>query len=177
MEKVHGKMSEDGLEIDKIDKRIINMLQDDPNATHMKIAKEVGLSQPSIGNRIKKLEALGILDYQVGVNLRTSNLLLARVDLHAKNPEKILKLVNKCPFMPIGFKLSGPNNISMLAVGPDLKFLERLVNTHFRNDETVETVSYELINELSNDFILPVGLQFDQCDCNLIEECSEGENE
>ena len=169
---IKSKVSETGLGIDKIDKKILTMLQHDPNITHMVIAKEVGLSQPSIGNRIRKLESIGILDYQAGINLRNSSLLLARVDLHAKDPNKILELVHNCQLMSIGFKLSGFYNLSILVAGPDLKFLEKLVNTHFRNNDLIDKVNLEIISGLSDNFILPIGLDFDQCDCGLKSDCS-----
>ena len=41
-------------ELDQIDKQIIQILNEDPNLTHTKIAEKVHRSQPTVGNRIKR---------------------------------------------------------------------------------------------------------------------------
>ena len=47
--------------MDAIDLRILEMLQADGRVSHSDIAKAVGLSAPSIGERIRKLETQGII--------------------------------------------------------------------------------------------------------------------
>ncbi|MFW9820706.1 MAG: AsnC family transcriptional regulator, partial [Candidatus Thorarchaeota archaeon] len=44
------------LSIDDDDKRIIEMIEKDPDITHSDIAKEIDKSQPAVGARIIKLE-------------------------------------------------------------------------------------------------------------------------
>ena len=63
-------MAEAKFKIDKIDREIIDLLQDDPHLTHMEIAKKVKRSQPTIGMRISKLEEKGLLEVQRGVNFK-----------------------------------------------------------------------------------------------------------
>ncbi|KKK46377.1 hypothetical protein LCGC14_0576430 [marine sediment metagenome] len=41
--------------MDDIDKKIITLIQEDPDMTHSKIAKVIKKSQPTVGIRIKKL--------------------------------------------------------------------------------------------------------------------------
>ena len=48
-------------EFDAIDQRILAILRDDGRASHAAIAKEVGLSAPAVGERIRKLEAGGVV--------------------------------------------------------------------------------------------------------------------
>ena len=47
--------------IDDIDRRILNLLQNDARKTNTAIAREVGLSAPSVLERIRKLESKGII--------------------------------------------------------------------------------------------------------------------
>lgn len=42
--------------MDDVDTRIVNLLQQDARLTQAQIAKKVGLSQPSVADRIRKLE-------------------------------------------------------------------------------------------------------------------------
>lgn len=49
------------MNLDSIDARILEILQRDGRASHSAIAEEVGLSQPSIHERVKKLEERGVI--------------------------------------------------------------------------------------------------------------------
>lgn len=47
--------------MDNIDLKILDILQKDGRTSHSEIAKIVGLSAPSVGERVKKLESTGII--------------------------------------------------------------------------------------------------------------------
>ncbi|MBS2029427.1 MAG: Lrp/AsnC family transcriptional regulator [Deltaproteobacteria bacterium] len=47
--------------LDAVDSRIVEMLQADGRATQMELAKAVGLSQPAVAERIRKLEERGVI--------------------------------------------------------------------------------------------------------------------
>lgn len=47
--------------MDAIDLKILDVLQKDGRTSHSEIAKIVGLSAPSVGERVKKLEGAGII--------------------------------------------------------------------------------------------------------------------
>jgi len=47
--------------MDAIDQQILDLLQDDPRTTQQEIARRVKLSQPSVAERIRKLEEQGII--------------------------------------------------------------------------------------------------------------------
>ncbi len=49
------------MDIDSTDAKILEALQRDGRASHSAIADEVGLSQPSVHERIKKLEQRGVI--------------------------------------------------------------------------------------------------------------------
>jgi Lrp/AsnC family leucine-responsive transcriptional regulator len=53
--------------MDAIDLRILELLQKDGRATHSEIAKTVGLSAPSVGERVKKLEHSGVIRKYAGI--------------------------------------------------------------------------------------------------------------
>lgn len=61
--------SADSLKLDATDQVILDVLRLDGRAAHAKIAKTVGLSAPAVGERIRKLEAAGIITgYQAVLN-------------------------------------------------------------------------------------------------------------
>lgn len=47
--------------MDAIDHQIVQRLQEDGRATQLELAREVGLSQPTVAERIRKLEECGVL--------------------------------------------------------------------------------------------------------------------
>ncbi|MEJ2248602.1 MAG: winged helix-turn-helix transcriptional regulator [Candidatus Lokiarchaeota archaeon] len=53
-------------ELDEIDRKIIKIIEENPNITHTEIAERVDRSQPTVGLRIKHLEEKGILNFQAG---------------------------------------------------------------------------------------------------------------
>ena len=60
--------------IDEIDRKIITLIQNDPNITHSDIAQKVDRSQPTIGMRLKKLTNSGVLKIQAGLESRVLSL-------------------------------------------------------------------------------------------------------
>lgn len=64
------------LKIDDIDRQIINLIQEDPNLTHTQIAEKINRTQPTVGIRIRKLEGLGALQFQAGINIKKADMFL-----------------------------------------------------------------------------------------------------
>ena len=157
--------------IDEIDKNIIEIIQKDPMLTHTEIAKKVNRSQPTIGMRIRKLEKSGVLKFTAGINVKTMDLLLARVDIQTLNPEDTVKLVKNCPYMLNAFRLSGTSNLSILLVGNKLAHLDEIVNHHFRKDSNVSEVHMDIITDVTNDFVLPFDFKFESCNLTSSDHC------
>ncbi|MFX1307110.1 MAG: winged helix-turn-helix transcriptional regulator, partial [Promethearchaeota archaeon] len=67
------------LSIDNDDKKIIEMIEKNPDITHSDIAKEIDKSQPAVGARIIKLERKNLLTKQVGFNIRKVDIKVAIV--------------------------------------------------------------------------------------------------
>lgn len=50
-----------GVRLDDLDLRIIDLLQENGRAPQQEIARTVGLSQPAVAERVRKLEAQGVI--------------------------------------------------------------------------------------------------------------------
>jgi len=159
------------LNIDEIDKSIIELIQKEPTLTHTEIAKKINRSQPTIGMRIRKLESNGVLKFQAGINVRNLDLILARVELQALEPNSILSLVKKCPYMLNALRLSGTSNISIFMVSNKLSHIDTIVNNHFRKNPNVLSVHIDIITDAIKDFVLPFSFDFDKCSMQASGEC------
>ncbi|MFX0060320.1 MAG: Lrp/AsnC family transcriptional regulator [Candidatus Heimdallarchaeota archaeon] len=157
--------------IDEIDCKIMDLIQKEPSLTHTQIAEHVNRSQPTVGMRIKKLENLGVLKYQAGINIKVADLYFARAEIQAKNPKKIFNIVKNCPFMLTAFRLSGDTNISILIAGLSLKDLDHVVNHHLRGNPEIFNVHMDIIEDVADDFVLPIDLNFDYSKINLENSC------
>lgn len=159
------------LKMDEIDRNIIQIIQEEPNLTHTQIAKMVNRSQPTVGMRIKKLEEAGVLKFQAGINIKSTDLILARAEIETNNPENIENLVKKCPFMLNAFRQSGTSNISVLLVAFKLQDIDDIVNTHFRSDTDVKKVVVEIFTGVVKDLVLPFNLNIEDCNSVLHHSC------
>jgi len=82
------------LSIDDDDKKIIEMIEKDPDITHSDIAKEIEKSQPAVGARIIKLERKNLLTKQVGFNVKNVDIKVAIVYISTKDVENIVESVD-----------------------------------------------------------------------------------
>ncbi|MFM8454895.1 MAG: Lrp/AsnC family transcriptional regulator, partial [Gammaproteobacteria bacterium] len=55
------------LELDRLDKKILNLLQEDNQINNTELADKVGLSPPACLKRVKKLREQGIIMHDVSV--------------------------------------------------------------------------------------------------------------
>ncbi len=159
------------LRMDDIDRQIIQLIQEKPNLTHTQIAKKVNRSQPTVGMRIRKLEEMGVLQFQAGINLKSADIYFARVEIQTKDVLTVYETVKNCPFMLNAFRLCGDFNISILIAALNLKDLEKVVNNHFRSKSFVKKLSINIITDVMKDFIIPIDFNFNNCQCSLKDHC------
>ncbi len=152
------------LSIDNDDKKIIEMIEKDPDITHSKIAKEIEKSQPAVGARIIKLERKGLLTKQVGFNVKKVDIKVAIVFVSTKDVEIIVEKIKGCPFINHAFKISGEYNVLCFISASDLQTIERLIDICFRRDPNVLNVKTNVLIESIHDFVVPIDFQIEDFD-------------
>ena len=162
------------LGIDAADKKIIEMIEQDPDITHSKIAEEVEKSQPAIGARIIKLERKHLLTKQVGFNIKEVDIKVAIVFISTKDVDGIVEKIDTCPFVNHAFKISGEFNLLCFIAASDLQTIEKLVDLCFRRDPNVINVKTNILIESIHDFVVPIDFAIENFDgrycgpgCNL----------
>ncbi|MGQ9545305.1 MAG: winged helix-turn-helix transcriptional regulator, partial [Candidatus Bathycorpusculaceae bacterium] len=113
---------------DKNDKKIVSLLMEKPEMSQTAIASNLGLSQPAVYARIRRLRNSGIITRIVGVNLKETNLHMMKVEITAKEPWKIVDFFDKCPMFLNGFTISGKHNLCLFFVSEKLQAIECCVN-------------------------------------------------
>ena len=165
------------LEIDNDDKKIIEMIEKDPDITHSAIATEIEKSQPAVGARIIKLERKNLLTKQVGFNIKKVDIKVAIVYISTKDVDDIVQKIENCPFINHAFKISGEFNLLCFISASDLQTIEKLVDLCFRKDKNVINVKTNILIESIHDFVVPIDFQIEDFDgrhcgpgCSLRED-------
>jgi DNA-binding Lrp family transcriptional regulator len=163
-------------DIDNDDIKILHLIQETPDITHIEIGKRINKSQPAVGARITKLERKNILHTRKGVNFKPiieeHKLFLLMVDLQTKNPEPIMDELTNCPFILNAFKKTGKFNISLMIASPRLENLEEIIDSHFRSNPAIMSVETSIVVDVMRDFTVPVnweGLKNSHIPCEHLE--------
>ncbi len=152
------------LGIDASDKKIIEMIEKDPDITHSAIATEIEKSQPAVGARIIKLERKHLLTKQVGFNIKKVDIKVAIVFISTKDVETIVAKIENCPFINHAFKISGEFNVLCFIAASDLQTIEKLIDLCFRRDKNVINVKTNILIESIHDFVVPIDFQIEDFD-------------
>jgi DNA-binding Lrp family transcriptional regulator len=143
-------------ELDEKDKKILEILENDPDASQNEIAKVVGLSQPSVGARIKRMKEMGIVSHTYGINLKNAGLYVLKVDIKCRYPRELIKVFEKCPFFLNGYIVAGNKNLSLMFIGEDLSTLEAIVDQHIRPNPDVHDLEVGIIVRAEKDTVVPI---------------------
>ena len=131
--------------LDSVDREIISVMRQNPDATQGQVADRLKLSQPSVAARIRQLKDNGLLMMRVGVDPAKVGLLAAKVEFTAKDPHQVLAKFSNCPCLVGYFVTSGRNNLTLLFVAEKMGALQGIVDHHLRSDHLVEDVNFSLI--------------------------------
>lgn len=162
--------------LDKKDREVISLLEADPTLSQREIAEKLGLSQPSVGMRLKKLKESGAISFQVGVDLRKYGLYLAKVEVTTKDPTLVLDFFKHCPYFLNGMAMSGRNNLCLFLMGEDLSSIESIVNSHLRADPKIDQVDFDVIISSTHDLVFPVKMKITKQEkqpCGYGTECAD----
>lgn len=150
------------LNLDEIDKQIMDLMQEDPEITHTRLAEILNRSQPAIGARIKKLKELGLLTIQVGIDFTVpkvaKDLKLMMVLIETSDVASIFKIAEECPYVINAMKSTAVKNVVVYMACSSLKRIDHIIDTHFRNKPYVQRLEANIIMGIANPLIFPINL-------------------
>ena len=123
--------------IDPIDYQILDLLQTDAQTTQMDIAAKVGLSQPAVADRVRKLEESGaIVRYVARVDPRAmGNDIRAFVGVrisHPRHHEPFARRILDLPEVLECHRVAGLDSYLLKVVTRDTESLDRLISDSLR---------------------------------------------
>lgn len=163
--------------IDKLDKKIIQLLEKNPDITHNDIADQIDRSQPAVGARIQKMEEKGILTSQYGLNFKgLRDLHIINLQVSTSAPRRIMEISRCCPYVLNCFQMSGEMNLMVMIIADNLNKADIVINNLIRGKKCVQKTKMEIITNIQKDFVLPVNMIINspKPDCsNSCDECMD----
>ena len=124
--------SKKAIQLDAIDWRIIEALQADGRASLSSLGKRVGLSQPAVSERVKRLEARGVIEgYSARINFRAVGLdllAIARIKTTFANLQACLKLFASMPEILEVHRVTGEDCLIIKVLVPRAEQLEAVID-------------------------------------------------
>ncbi len=124
------------MDLDRIDRALLEQLTLDARASHIDLAKRVGLSSTAIARRQRTLEENGLITgYQAVLDLEQFGLkttILVRIALDSQSDEALTAFeagVIKCPSIVRCFLMSGSDDYLAIVLAQDIADFERIHRT------------------------------------------------
>lgn len=150
--------------LDKIDIKILNILQLNSKITNLELSKKIGLSPAPTLERVKKLEQLGVIEsYHAKVNplkvdLSISTFVLVNVAWHKpKALESFIEKVKNIPEVIECVVITGDADILMKVVCKDIHAYEKLLFKKLSQIEEVERLKTLMnLSTIKKNTVLPI---------------------
>jgi len=145
--------------LDPIDYKLIDLLQHDARMTQLEMAAAVGLSQPAVAERMRKLEQEGVITgYSARVDgKKLGKDIIAFIGVRIEHPrynEGFGKRILSIPDVLECHRITGPDSYLLKVVTEDTQSLDRLISDLLRHipgvTRTLTTVVTSSIKEGSH---------------------------
>lgn len=118
--------------VDAIDWQILEILQDDGRASFTELARKVGMSTPAVAERVRQLEAAGVIrGYRADVDLTKVGrpiLAIVRMSVVGDVLAKITDNVRKMPEVLECYRGTGADSFTAKVAVASIEDLEKLID-------------------------------------------------
>lgn len=152
------------IKLDKIDRKILGILQKNGRITNAQLSKEIGLSPAPTLERVKKLETSGIiksyhakLDNQK-LDLGVSTFVMVALKAHNKqNIEKFIKEIDNIEEVVECHHVTGSGDFILKVVAQDIPSYQRLMLEKVSEIEVVDNMqSLVILSTFKDSKALPI---------------------
>ena len=116
--------------IDNFDQKILQLLQQDARISHAEVGRQVHLSQPAVSERIKRLEAAGVIrGYRADINPKALGYhITAMIRISTQQGRPYAEFVARCPEIIDCYTVTGEDGAVMRVLATDVEPLQRVIN-------------------------------------------------
>ncbi len=146
------------MKIDAINVSILKILQQNARMSNAEIGRQVGISSPAVGERIKKMEDTGIIDkYQTVVSYQETGFQLKAIITMKAFVGKLVPFIKKVKSYKEVincYRITGNDNIVMEVVFKNQTHMESFIDDLILYGETKTQIVLSKI--IDNNAILPI---------------------
>lgn len=149
--------------MDKIDKKILQLLQSDSDLQISDIADKVGLSTSPCWRRIRKLEEAGVIRARVALldkeklNLGLTAVISIKTQKHDLNwLEKFARAVNAMPEAVDFYRMTGETDYVIRMVVPDMKSYDQAYKRLISQIDVFDVSASFVMEEIKSTTALPL---------------------
>jgi Lrp/AsnC family leucine-responsive transcriptional regulator len=130
--------------MDRIDRKLLNLLQRDASRTNVDIAEEVGLSPSSCLRRVRRLRKAGIIERVVAIlnpaktGRTLKGLVTVELKLHGEqHMRRFLDLATAEDAVSQAYAVTGDNDVVLMLCLRDMEEFDALCDRLFRDQKNV----------------------------------------
>jgi Lrp/AsnC family transcriptional regulator, leucine-responsive regulatory protein len=142
----------------EIDRRLIAALQADARLSYRALGRQIGLSQPAVADRVRRLEESGVLTgYRAGIDRGRAGLTVTaflRVTCTRDKFRAVHRLAEELPTVLECYHVTGEACFMVKVAATDLAGLERTIDRFREHGETVSSV---VLSSIVEDKPAPIG--------------------
>jgi Lrp/AsnC family transcriptional regulator len=149
--------------VDKIDLKILGLLQGDSSLTAEKIGEKVGLSKAPCWRRIQRLTKSGVIRRTVAildpklVNLKTTVFVMVKTSSHSTDwIERFAKAVQKIPEVTELHRMSGDVDYLLRIVVPDIGGYDAVYKTMISTVQMFDVSASFVLETIKSTTTLPL---------------------
>ncbi len=138
--------------LDEVDVQLLSLLQQDGRITNADLAKQVGLSPPSVLQRVRVLEKAGLIKGYFGIldaeklGLRITALAMISLSLHQEQPiERFRRSVNEIPEILECYHVSGEFDFLLKIVVKDIRSYEQLIRERLSKIKGIQQIKTSFV--------------------------------
>lgn len=138
--------------LDEVDVQLLSLLQQDGRITNADLAKKVGLSPPSVLQRVRVLEKAGLIRGYFGIldaeklGLRITALAMISLSLHQEQPiERFRRSINDIPEVLECYHVSGEFDFLLKIVVRDIRAYEQLIRERLSKIKGIQQIKTSFV--------------------------------
>ena len=138
--------------LDEVDVQLLSLLQQDGRITNADLAKQVGLSPPSVLQRVRVLEKAGLIRGYFGIldadklGLRITALAMISLSLHQEQPiERFRRSINEIPEVLECYHVSGEFDFLLKIVVRDIRAYEQLIREKLSKIKGIQQIKTSFV--------------------------------
>lgn len=137
------------MNLNDIDKKILDLLVVDGRKSYVELAEEVGLSRVAVKDRIKNLMDKGVIEqFTVVINSEKFGKKVSaffEVDVEPRQLQEVAQNLADNPNVASIYQMTGPSTLHMHVLVEDFKMLELFINNELYSVEGIVRVESNVI--------------------------------